>query len=51
MMVCPDLKATNYTTNPVSPSNVTNYLHGDEPFSNGCQLYSYSRTSQHFIES
>jgi hypothetical protein len=27
-----------------------NYLHGAQPFLRSCQLYSFSRTSQHFME-
>jgi hypothetical protein len=35
---------------PSSPNWLTNYLPGTEPFLRSCQLLSYSRVSQHFME-
>jgi hypothetical protein len=32
------------------PLRTTNWLHGDESFSRGNQMYNYSRNAQHFVE-
>jgi hypothetical protein len=46
-------RGSHYVPQPYGPSRpVTgmNHSHGAEPFLRSCQLYSYSRTSQNFME-